>query len=83
MKTVGLSLSKAARQNLFRASFGKGELRAPEHYSPAAQRLYEKYGVRRTKRVRDVEYLLAVDEEPHVRPHVVLLVDHAEAQAGV
>ena len=39
--------------------------------------------VGRRERVLQVEDLLAVDEEAHVRAHAVLLVDHAEAQAGV
>jgi hypothetical protein len=33
--------------------------------------------------VRCVEHLRAVDEEAHVRPHPVLLVDDAEAQAWI
>ena len=39
--------------------------------------------VGRPQRMREIEDLLAVDEEAHVRAHAVLLVDHAEAQAGI
>jgi hypothetical protein len=44
--------------------------------------LHQDHGIGRAQRLRELEHLYLVDEEAHVRAHPVLLVDHAEAQAG-
>lgn len=49
---------------------------------PAAQCPHDDRGIGRTQRLRDIEYLVAVDEESHVRAHHVLL-QHAEPRAVV
>ena len=54
-----------------------------ERASPAAQRLQEIHLIGRAQRVCQIEHLFAVDEKPHVPPHPVLLVNHAEFQSRV
>src|ERR1700687_1529926 len=49
----------------------------------AAQSLHDLHGIRGGKDPRHIEGLLAIDEEPYVRPHPVLLVDHAKSEARI
>src|SRR2546425_13280006 len=51
--------------------------------SAAAQRLNDGHLVARVQRLRQVAYLLAVDEDADVAPYPVLLVDHAETDSRV
>src|SRR5258706_4463213 len=57
--------------------------RCPGVALPAAQSLDDLDGIRGKKRARHIEDLLPVDEEAHIRPQLVLLVDHAEAEARI
>jgi len=50
---------------------------------PPTQRLDDLHRIACAERVGHVEDLGAVDEEAHMRPYLVLLVDHAEADARI
>ena len=51
--------------------------------SPAAQRLHDLHLIRGAQRQCQVAHLFVIDENAHVRPQRVLLVDHTETDAGV
>jgi hypothetical protein len=51
--------------------------------SASTERLDHMYDVAVIEPAVEREGLFAVDENPHVRPHLVLLVDHAEANSGI
>src|SRR6267154_4652677 len=50
---------------------------------PAAQSLHDLHGIIGGKGASHIEGLLAIDEEANMRPHPVLLVDHAESEARI
>jgi len=51
--------------------------------SPSAERLHQHHAVLGHELAIELECLIAIDEEPHVLAHRVLLVDHAKANARI
>lgn len=50
---------------------------------PSAQRLHDVQAVLVNKRTLQIERLFSVDEEPHVRSHLVLLVDDSKQNSRI